>query len=99
MNLPMKGELASFCFSYLARSRLALAAFCGSPVRNLFHMPRVPPAPGLGFFFSTWGDRLHLSVSALEGLLSTAEMTTALEHIENLLIGGLRAADTAKERR
>ena len=47
--------------------------FAGLEVHNIFHLPRVPPAPGVGIFFSEFQSRLTMTVSYLEGVLEERE--------------------------
>ncbi|MFH1146846.1 MAG: hypothetical protein V1736_03980 [Pseudomonadota bacterium] len=75
-RLPFKGKIASFCFSHLGRSAYLAPELNGVTVRNLFHMPRLPVPPGLGFFFNCFNGRLNLMISYLDGLLSEEEAIT-----------------------
>jgi hypothetical protein len=73
LYLPLEGKMASFAFAHLGRSGFAGADFMGSPVENLWHLPRVPVPPGIGFFCNSYGGRLNLTMAYLDGLLSEAE--------------------------
>jgi hypothetical protein len=46
----------------------------GRKVLELFHMPRVPVPPGLGFFSNYFNGRLNLVISYLDGLLRDDEV-------------------------
>lgn len=85
LNLPFKGTLASFCFSYIGRSSYTGKNFMGHAIEDCFHMPRVPAPPGLGLFFTSFGDRLHLTLSWLDGLLTDDEAA----EIESMVIAEL----------
>jgi hypothetical protein len=74
MHLPLKGRMATFAFSHLGKSAYRSAEFLGGAVKNVFHMPRVPVPPGLGFFSNLYGDRLNLVVSYLDGMLSEEDV-------------------------
>jgi hypothetical protein len=74
LYLPMKGKIATFAFSHLGRSSYQSGEFMGSPVENIWHMPRVPAQPGLGFFSSLYDGRLSLTISWLDGLLADEEI-------------------------
>lgn len=73
LYLPMDGKMATFAFAHLGRGGFAASEFMGSAVENLFHMPRVPLPPGVGFFSNSYHGRLNLVMSYLDGLISEAE--------------------------
>jgi len=67
-------KTASFVFTHLGKSCYRSGEFLGSPVENVFHLPRVPVPPGLGFFASDYRGRLNLIVSHLDGLFTSKEL-------------------------
>jgi hypothetical protein len=79
LHKPFKGKMASFVFSHLGKSYYNDPEFLGSGVTNMFHMPRVPAPPGLGFFSNYYQNRLNLVISWLDGLFTEAELHS-LEH-------------------
>jgi len=44
-----------------------------STVQNVFHMPMVPPTPGLGFFANTFGSQMNFCLTSSSGVLSEEE--------------------------
>jgi hypothetical protein len=68
IHLPLKGKMATFVFSHLGKSSYRFPEFMGAGIENIFHMPRVPVPPGLGFFSNTCDGRLNLVISYLDGL-------------------------------
>lgn len=74
LHLPLKGRMASFAFSHLGKSSYQQPSFMGAKVSNIFHMPRVPVPPGLGFFSNYYNGRLSLTMSWLDGLLSDGDV-------------------------
>ena len=68
-------ELLSFVFSSMSKGPFVSSEFMGTNVTNLFHLPRVPVPPGLGFFFNYFNGRLNLVISYREGLLRKDEIT------------------------
>jgi len=74
LHLPLKGKMATFAFSHLGKSAYQHPAFMGKPIENLFHMPRVPVPPGLGFFSNYYNKRLNVVISYLNGLLTDPEL-------------------------
>ena len=73
VRLPLKGQMGSYCFAYVGDMAYPAHRLLDVEVRNLFHMPRVPLPPGLGFFFSNYHGRLNGVLSYLAGVLSEAE--------------------------
>ncbi len=74
LHLPMKGKMATFAFSHLGKSSYQQPMFMNRKVLELFHMPRVPVPPGLGFFSNYYNNRLNLVISYLDGLLTDDEV-------------------------
>jgi hypothetical protein len=76
LHLPLKGKMATFAFSHLGKSAYQHTGFMEADITNIFHMPRVPAPPGLGFFSSYFNKRLTLVISYLDGLLSEDDVRT-----------------------
>lgn len=74
LYMPINGKMATFAFSHLGKSSYNSNEFMGSAVENIFHMPRVPVPPGLGFFSNLYNNRLNLVISCLDGLLADEEL-------------------------
>jgi hypothetical protein len=77
----MNGKIATFAFSHLGKSLYDSPSFMGGNIDNLFHMPRVPVPPGIGFFTNIYNKRLNLVISYLDKLLSEDEITLLEEGI------------------
>ena len=80
-------KTASFVYTHLGKSAFLSEELLGSPVENIFHLPRVPVPPGLGFFASDCRGRLNLIISHLDGMFSDGE----LELLESGIRAGLGA--------
>lgn len=78
---PLRGELGSFCFASVGAAGLSHPTFLGLPLRNLFHMPRVPPPPGIGLFFNQFDNRFNITLSLLDGLLEAGEERELVERL------------------
>ncbi|MDA8430409.1 MAG: hypothetical protein M0T70_14245 [Geobacteraceae bacterium] len=74
MSFPMNGKIATFAYSHLGKSSYQSQEFMDSPIENIFHMPRVPVPPGLGFFSSQYDGRLNLVISYLDGIMTDEEL-------------------------
>jgi hypothetical protein len=83
LHLPMKGKMATFVFSHLGKSSYQHPEFMEKRIANMFHMPRVPVPPGLGFFSNYYNERLNLVISHLDGLLSDEEVRLLEEGIRD----------------
>jgi hypothetical protein len=79
------GELFSFNCADLADWPPSLEHCFGRRVVNAYHIPVVPPRPGIGVFFSRCGRRNNLVVSWLEGVVSDAEVTRIMEVLRGAL--------------
>lgn len=86
LRLPFKGKRASFIFSHLGKSPYLSSEFMQGKVENIFHMPRVPVPPGLGFFFNYFNRRLNLAISYLDGLLEDEEVAMLETDIKQRLV-------------
>jgi hypothetical protein len=74
LHLPMKGKMATFAFSHLGKSSYQHNLFMEKEIKNIFHMPRVPVPPGIGFFSNYYNGRMNVVISYLDGLLSDEEV-------------------------
>jgi hypothetical protein len=79
------GELFSFNCADLADWPDTLAECFGRKVVNAYHVPVVPPRPGIGVFFNRCGGRNNLVVSWIEGVVSEAEADSILEVIREAM--------------
>jgi len=75
------GELFSFNCADLADWPSALTECFGRKVVNAYHVPVVPPRPGIGVFFNRCGGRNNLVVSWIEGVVSEVEAARIIEVI------------------
>ena len=82
MRIHMKGEIASFSFSYVGESVYSFPDFMGIELQNLFHMPRVVMPPGLGIFFEQVQGKLNAVLSYAEGLLSEDEAARIVHDLQ-----------------
>ncbi len=73
LHLPLQGKMATFAFSHLGKSSFQSPVFLNRGIENMFHMPRGPVPPGLGFFSSRYNGRLNIVMSYLDGLLTEQE--------------------------
>ncbi|MCK4401356.1 hypothetical protein KAW08_03515 [bacterium] len=81
MRLPLKGQIASFCFSYIGEAAYTSPVFMGKKIHNIFHMPRVPIPPGLGIFFNRFQGKLNVVISYLDGILEKEEIDSIVQEL------------------
>lgn len=85
LKLYFKGEIASFCFSYVGKTAYTSPSFMGSKITNIFHMPRIPVPPGIGIFFQQSNEKLNVILSYLDGMLSIDEEEIILSSLKSRL--------------
>lgn len=72
----------SMMFSYLDTVLAVPGTLCGHPVRNLYHMPLMPPLNPLGVFANSFNGRLNLTISFREGNLPEEEWNRFFAELE-----------------
>ena len=77
------GELFSFNCADLADWPPDLEHCFGRRVVNAYHVPVVPPRPGIGVFFNRCGTWNNLVVSWIEGTVSEAEVGRIMKTVAN----------------
>jgi len=85
LKLYFKGEIASFCFSYVGKTAYTSPYFMENKITNIFHMPRIPVPPGIGIFFQQSNEKLNVILSYLDGMLSKDEEEIILTSLKSRL--------------
>jgi len=85
MRVYLKGQIASFCFSYLGETVNNLDRFMGKKVHHFYHMTRVPIPPGLGVFFHNTQGKLNVYLTYAKGLLNEDEVNSIVHEMESRL--------------
>jgi len=73
MKIYLKGQIASFSFSYVGETAYDSSYFMNNKIINMFHMPRVPVPPGIGIFFQKSKENLNVILSYMDGMLTDKE--------------------------
>jgi hypothetical protein len=73
MKIYLKGQIASFSFSYVGETAYESSYFMDNKIINIFHMPRVPVPPGIGIFFQQSKENLNVILSYIDGMLTDEE--------------------------
>ncbi len=84
-QLPVGGNIASFCCSNVGKSSYRFPDLMGTKIKNIFHMPRIPVPPGLGIFFNSFNGQLNAIITWLDGLLSDKEVDELKKNLINKL--------------
>lgn len=74
-------DTVSFNCADVAEFPAALARCFGRGVVNAYHVPAVPPRPGVGVFFNRCAGRNNLVVAWIEGMLSEGDVSQIMESI------------------
>ncbi|MDP3285830.1 MAG: hypothetical protein Q8M56_15480 [Desulfobacterales bacterium] len=85
LKIYFKGEIASFCFSYVGKTAYTSPYFMGNKITNIFHMPRTPVPPGIGIFFQQSNEKLNVILSYLDKMLSADEEEVILTSLKSRL--------------
>ena len=85
LKLYFKGEIASFCFSYVGKTAYTSPSFMENKITNIFHMPRTPVPPGIGIFFQQSNEKLNVILSYLDGMLNKDEEEIFLTSLKSRL--------------
>ncbi|MFO7667067.1 MAG: hypothetical protein R6V76_10640 [Desulfobacterales bacterium] len=73
LKIYLKGQIASFSFSYVGETVYDSSYFMDNKIINMFHMPRVPVPPGIGIFFQKSKENLNVILSYIDGMLTSEE--------------------------
>ena len=87
MQRYLKGQLASFSFAHVGESAYPAKTLLGLPLTNISHYPRLPVPPGIGVFFTQFQNRLNLTISYLENMLTEEESLTIKNNFSKRLLG------------
>lgn len=63
----------TFSMASVGEGLSAIEPVAGCPVKNSFHMPMVPPAPGIGFFANTFNGKLNFCLTSSNTVLTDTE--------------------------
>lgn len=69
LKLMSKKHFASFYFTYL-NNTYQQNKFMQEELQNIFHLPRTPKPPGVGIFFNQFENKLNITLSYFDDLLT-----------------------------
>jgi hypothetical protein len=73
------GETSSFNCADVTDFPAALDRCFGRRVVNAYHVPAVPPRPGIGVFFNRCAARNNLVVAWIDGVVSNEDVTRIID--------------------
>jgi len=82
---PRAKSSISFSFASTGENAYQAEGFMEEKIGNMIHLPRVPPSPGLGIYFSQYKSKLSVTLSYLDNLLSEEEAADLLKAISEKL--------------
>lgn len=83
LKLMSKKHFASFSFSYLSNA-YQQNKFMQEEVQNIFHLPRIPKPPGVGIFFNQFDNKLNITLSYFDDLLTDKQINQITKSLEAL---------------
>lgn len=88
---PFSGTTGTATIALLNQMEFTSTSLLGEKLSNLYHIPRIPPAPGLGIFMNRRGSKLNITLSWVEDIIED-------EEIEMLSSTILQSAEPKKEK-
>jgi hypothetical protein len=79
------GTAGSCSYAFIPESSFKSATFIGRPVNGLFHLPLMPPEPGVGIFMTTYRGQLTVTISYRDGVLKNSEIDFLATQLKELL--------------
>ena len=92
VRLQFKGELCTCFHSYTGQFAPEMTDFAGARVLNAYHLPCLGTPPGTGLFFGEHGERLNVTLSWREGVLTPEERTLMMGRLREDLLGTVSVA-------
>jgi hypothetical protein len=77
----MGGEIFSFNCADVTDFPVALEQCFGRRVVNAYHIPAVPPRPGIGVFFNRCAGRSNLVVAWIDGVVTDNDVTQIVQTV------------------
>ncbi len=83
LKLMSKKHFASFSFSYLSNANQP-KNLMQEQIQNIFHLPRTPKPPGVGIFFNQFDNKLNITLSYFDDLLSKDQLSQIINDLQEL---------------
>lgn len=80
---PLKSFGGTLSMASVGDGLSEIGSVGGCALKNAFHMPMVPPVPGVGVFVNTFENRLNICVSTSAAVFSEPEHTAFVERLRD----------------
>ena len=77
------GTSGSCSFAFLSDTGFKSKTLAGKKIKNLYHLPIIPPKPGLGIFINKHNEGLNIILSYRDKIISKQEVENLLETLQN----------------
>ncbi len=81
----MRKQAVSFAFSYVNNSS-GIRDFCGSPLEEIIHTPRVALESGIGVFFTQFAGNISVTLSFFEDMITGKDADRFMVQLEQRLL-------------
>jgi hypothetical protein len=71
---PFRRTAGTATLAMLSQATFKASEAFGQPVVDLFHVPRIPPRPGVGIFMNQHNGSCNITISWLDGTISADEL-------------------------
>ena len=68
------GSSGTAAIALLSQMEFDSVFLLGEKVKELYHVPRIPPSPGLGIFMNRRGSKLNITLSWVDGVIDDEEL-------------------------
>ena len=79
---PFRRTAGTATLAMLSQSSFKNLEIFGQPIVNLFHVPRIPPRPGVGIFMNQHNGSCNVTISWLDGTISADEVNVIADSIK-----------------
>lgn len=71
---PFSASAGTATIALLNQMEFDSASLFGEEIKDLYHVPRIPPSPGLGIFMNRRGSKLNITLSWVDGIINEDEL-------------------------
>ncbi|MEI6055251.1 MAG: hypothetical protein WCR55_04250 [Lentisphaerota bacterium] len=71
---PFSSTAGTAAIALLKEMEFDSPSLLGEELKNLYHVPRIPPSPGLGIFMNKRGAKLNITLSWVDGIINDDEL-------------------------
>lgn len=71
---PFSSTAGTATIALLNQMEFDSPSLLGEELKDLYHVPRIPPSPGLGIFMNRRGSKLNVTLSWVDGIINDDEL-------------------------